>query len=297
MDKKKTIYTVSEIKELIKQLQNVFDIVRLVDPIETAIISIGEDDSIIRENYVCYAVWKKRGRCENCISIKAFNEDERKTKYEFINDDVYYVVSLPVTLKDNEGVDLKIIIEMVSNVTDEVLFEAFGKGHIIDKINETNKKLYEDSLTKAYNRRYFDEYVFLHNNTQQEYQSVSFIMLDLTDFKTINDTYGHDIGDKALREVVKVLKANIRKQDCVIRLGGDEFLIVLKSFKEDNVHNKISELKRELRTIEYDKEKHLCLDGSFGYSYSSCFNPSKDCIAFMLKEADKKMYEDKNKSN
>ena len=99
----------------------------------------------------------------------------------------------------------------------------------------TNKKLLEvlyvtDHLTQIYNRTYFDGLmtsIALH----QRKADTDFIILiaDIDYFKSINDTYGHQVGDEALKDVAKVLKNSLRENDVVARWGGEEFVIMLKN--------------------------------------------------------------------
>ena len=88
------------------------------------------------------------------------------------------------------------------------------------------KKSFIDPLTQVYNRQYL--YEFLKTSSLQHYQ---LMMIDLDHFKQINDTYGHDVGDMVLISVVKEIKANIRKNDLLIRFGGEEFLVL--TYKQD----------------------------------------------------------------
>ncbi|EDZ63345.1 diguanylate cyclase (GGDEF domain) with PAS/PAC sensor [Sulfurimonas gotlandica GD1] len=103
----------------------------------------------------------------------------------------------------------------------------------------TNKKLLEvlyvtDPLTQIYNRTYFDELmtsIALH----QRKADTNFIILitDIDHFKSINDTYGHQVGDEALKDVARVIKDSLRENDVVARWGGEEFVIMLKNTELD----------------------------------------------------------------
>jgi len=85
-----------------------------------------------------------------------------------------------------------------------------------------------DDLTGMYNRRFMDEnlrHIWLL--CQRNRQPLSFIMMDIDDFKVINDSHGHQIGDQVLREAARIIQASIRSSDVPARLGGDEFAIIL----------------------------------------------------------------------
>ena len=84
-----------------------------------------------------------------------------------------------------------------------------------------------DSLTRACNRHYFERTIADEEARARRYKHpISFLMIDITRFKQINDSYGHKVGDEVLVEVTAILSANVRETDVVVRYGGDEFLIM-----------------------------------------------------------------------
>jgi diguanylate cyclase (GGDEF)-like protein len=86
-----------------------------------------------------------------------------------------------------------------------------------------------DPMTGLNNRRFLEEFIdTLTANTHRKQTHVAILMLDLDHFKTINDTYGHDVGDAVLKALANVIKATVRASDIVIRYGGEEFMIVLQ---------------------------------------------------------------------
>lgn len=97
------------------------------------------------------------------------------------------------------------------------------------KIIEDRSKAYnEDYLTKLYSRRHHDRQLDMHiRKLNRKGGDLSIMMIDVDDFKTINDFYGHEAGDKMLKYVAGVIKGNLRKTDISSRIGGDEFNIIL----------------------------------------------------------------------
>ncbi|MFK5987118.1 MAG: GGDEF domain-containing protein, partial [Pseudomonadota bacterium] len=100
-----------------------------------------------------------------------------------------------------------------------------------------------DAMTGLNNRRFLEEYIdTMVANSARTNTSISILMLDLDYFKKVNDTYGHDVGDKVLIELSKTLVKSVRASDMVIRYGGEEFLIILQNTTEhygDKVAEKI----------------------------------------------------------
>lgn len=117
-----------------------------------------------------------------------------------------------------------------------------------------------DELTQLFNRRYMQE--FLNNteaNRRRNHISYCVCLCDLDHFKSVNDVYGHDIGDAVLVNFADFLKQSIRKSDCVARWGGEEFLIILTNTNGADAAATIEILLNKLRTDKQIKasDKHL----------------------------------------
>ncbi len=293
--KPKTISTVKDLEADLSSLRRIFDNVRLIDPIAQKVISFDSSENIVYDDMYCYEVWSKEGKCDNCICTKTYNENSRKTKFEFNENNIFYIVTKPVKVKTNSHGVITAIIQISSEVSNEILFEAFGKNDFVKKIIETNKKIYEDSLTKVYNRRYFDERLFFQENRNSP--KMAFIMLDLKDFKNINDSYGHIAGDNVLKKVAVTLKKNVRDYDSIVRLGGDEFLIILQNCDEVTALKKIEKLKSALNSIFYNEKEGLFIEGDFGFAITDSFINSESFITAMLCEADFNMYKFKKRAS
>ena len=138
------------------------------------------------------------------------------------------------------------------------------------------KEVYTDSLTKLNNRRSIEN---IHDFD-------SLIFGDIDHFKVINDTYGHDLGDKILVEIGKILKKNVRHTDLVCRWGGEEFVIFLKNCSEEAAYNKAVILKNKIEKLE--KKYGFKITMSFGIS-----SLSDKTMKLALRQADDAMYESK----
>jgi diguanylate cyclase (GGDEF)-like protein len=94
--------------------------------------------------------------------------------------------------------------------------------------NELRDQATRDPLTGVYNRRYFREAIDIEvQRSRRHGRSMGFLLIDVDRLKQINDTYGHQTGDKVLREVALFLKGQVRSYEMVVRYGGDEFLVVI----------------------------------------------------------------------
>jgi len=118
------------------------------------------------------------------------------------------------------------------------------------KLEDTQKKLIEqahkDPMTGLYNRRYLNEIgESLLLIAKRAHASLSVMMLDIDDFKIINDSYGHAVGDSVIKSVTSVVLNAVRKSDICARLGGDEFVVLLPNTPENSA-TKIAEKIRKM---------------------------------------------------
>lgn len=275
-------YKKARFRELAAEMSRLFDVVRLVDPVSMTAYTI-EDGELHAQPNSCFHVWNRTARCENCVSARCFVERERYSKFEFIGNDIYHVVAQPVEV-DGE----RYVLEVVTASNDNVLLSAFGNNEFVDRVTTFNRKVYADDLTGLSNRRYLDERLgILINRSVHDGTPLSVVMLDIDDFKSINDGLGHLAGDKALSQVAEVLREALAPttEDILVRYGGDEFIAVLRNVSE-------AELERRLQSIP-----PIEVDGDMRVTFSvGAFYQEKvenlDAQA-LIQRADRAMYDAK----
>lgn len=278
-------YTPQQIRDMVQCIAPVFDVVRVVDPSDTAVLVMESDGTIRREPHSCFREWNRACRCANCIGMQAALGRCQRTKYEFIRENVFYMVSRPLTLTV-DGEDTTVVLEIANHVSDQLLLAEEDGKTLAQRLEEVQEKMYRDELTRAFNRRYLNEFSFLHRGRDQLARRVGLIMLDLRKFKQVNDTRGHLAGDRLLEQVTATLTQHIRANDAVIRLGGDEFLVTLTDCDEYIVQRKIEELRQALSPL---------IDADFGYSYTDSFQADRAFLMRMVDEADHRMYQEKRR--
>jgi diguanylate cyclase (GGDEF)-like protein len=121
---------------------------------------------------------------------------------------------------------------------------------------------------------------------------VSLLVLDLDDFKEINDTYGHHVGDRALRDVAQVLRAVIRPYDICVRYAGDEFIVVLAGCGLDEAENKRKELQQAIADTVFEARPGTTIPLSISAG-SAVFPHDGDSYESLLAKADSRMYRNK----
>ena len=245
--------TRQQAEEEAKMLEKVFDVVRFL---EGDFFEQMQDDPRIGVKIgmcQCYDFWKKNKPCENCISMKAYVEKKQKTKLEFLDADVFLVISRYLEI-DGEAC----VMELVKHLENDTLIDTDGRDKLVGKLKGYQDKLYIDPVTGVYNRRYFEDEI---RNMQN---SAGVAMIDLDDFKLYNDIYGHDMGDQVLCIVADVIKNCIRKTDKLIRYGGDEFLLILSDMVRGTLRGKLLQIQEAIENATIPNCSRLKLTASIG---------------------------------
>ncbi len=166
--------------------------------------------------------------------------------------------------------------------------------YVYKKSKKLNQKLQlqnvEDYMTGMYNRRYFfkvAEALFL--KAKRKNNKLAVIMMDIDDFKNINDTYGHDVGDIAIMEVKNIFNENLRHYDLYARFGGEEFCLLLDDISKEDVIKLFEKIRKSFEdNIIKTGRVELKYTVSFGIFYGLL-----DSLENMIKEADKAAYKSK----
>lgn len=158
---------------------------------------------------------------------------------------------------------------------------------------ELERLTYTDALTGVYNRRYLD-YLLENEKARAERfdHPVGLLMIDLDDFKRVNDEYGHLKGDEVLVEFARLLCGSVRKVDRVVRFGGDEFLVVLLETDEvgaEVARERITRIVRE----GFANSAVLLDECSIGFSSGVVVRRPGEDMGELLRQADRRMYEEK----
>lgn len=170
----------------------------------------------------------------------------------------------------------------------EKRLEAQRRARLSDRLAIT------DPLTGALNRRGIKASLLEAMAQADRYQRpLSIAMLDLDDFKYVNDRYGHSMGDEALRQVVRVVSRSLRSPDRLGRFGGDEFLLLLPETRLPEAHKLIARISKVLRETEFDVHgTRLDLTASIG---AIEFRPGEP-LQSLLTRLDQKLYRAKEDS-
>lgn len=193
------------------------------------------------------------------------------------------IITTQKSLKDQEIVNESIEDRIISRT--KILEDT--QKHLLDQVHR-------DSMTGLYNRRYLnvmaDSLLF---NTKKDQTEMSIIMIDIDNFKTINDTHGHGTGDDVIYNIAKILEQSTRSSDICVRFGGEEFLIVLPHTSLEN-GIRIAEKLRQIveKSIVFSKVKQ-----EVRYTISvgvSKVEKGDNSLEIALNKADVLLYKAKN---
>ncbi|MCF7925419.1 MAG: sensor domain-containing diguanylate cyclase [Candidatus Izimaplasma sp.] len=183
--------------------------------------------------------------------------------------------------------------------------EKTGEIHAIEfftdymkesKIYKENRKLKEnlmtDELTQVHNRKFMDYQIGMSINEYVTFKTpMALLFIDIDHFKSVNDTYGHDVGDRVLKSVAKSLSLNIRNGDFVGRFGGEEFIVLLRDVSKEEmvlVAEKLRSLINNTNTY-LDNNKPISVTISVGAIFYNNSMSKEE----LIKEADTLMYQAK----
>lgn len=199
-----------------------------------------------------------------------------KIEYSKRTENVYKIMNVVAVEWDEAGIPQKVM----------MIAQDIGKRHELENLANT------DGLTGLFNERYFSS--VLHRKEQKKLPFVLYY-LDLDHFKPVNDTYGHDMGDKLLKAVAERLLKCIRSNDFAFRIGGDEFALIINAEMEDSLcmQTKMRIVQSLLLPYEIDG-KTLHIGASCGYAVYPLETEDTGKIRIL---ADQRMYAEKKENH
>ncbi|MCR4850189.1 MAG: GGDEF domain-containing protein [Lachnospiraceae bacterium] len=151
-----------------------------------------------------------------------------------------------------------------------------------------NECIYFDKLTGVYNRYELEK--ILRQYSGRKITRIGAIMLDMNDFKSINDNYSHEEGDSALVAMANILLETVQNKGTIIRYAGDEFVIIITKITEDTLNECCNSIRQKISDYNESSGKPYKLSAALG---SDIFELGKDCSVDFLSRIDTLMYEDK----
>lgn len=216
--------------------------------------------------------------CDKCKLLKDANKDKTISKEIILNGNKitkhFLFKAQEVEFKDKE---------MVLVILDDVT-------ELVRKTKELEKLATIDELTAIYNRRFILEKLTEQMERSRRYKiPLSVLLIDIDNFKSINDNYGHIVGDYVLVESAKAMKISLRKIDYIGRLGGEEFLVILPDISLNNAYICAERIRNTVKSINLDSfNQSLSISGGL-IEYNGL-----DSLESVIDKVDKLLYRAKN---
>lgn len=284
----------SQIQSFINIFHHLYDHIRLIDPNSSEIINLSSDNKLDEnvKDLMCYNFWEGDRTCNNCISMRAYKENRFFMGIENRSERIFLTMAVPLILEKR-----RVILELIKDATDSIYFEnsiSFNFLEVLKNLDNISNLALKDALTGVYNRRYINEKLPIDlKATVAANASLSVIMIDVDHYKSINDTYGHLVGDTVLKILAETIQACMKREtDWVARYGGEEFFICLPGAKLSKAVEIAENIRKavESRVIKIGTEE-IRVTASFGVSSNKY--TKNTCYEDIIDEADKKLYKAK----
>jgi diguanylate cyclase (GGDEF)-like protein/PAS domain S-box-containing protein len=294
-----TIFDINKRKEAEKILEelnyNFKQYLNAIDNMDIGIFVVDDDFSIRymnntmkkwfgdQEGKVCYsAVANLDTPCPYC-KLSEVVSNKKKVIYEPTTPDGQSFEIFATFIKNSDGTYSKM--EIIRNITEQKLTQERLLKHKEELIHQAH----HDSLTGLPNRILFNDRLEQGiENSKRSGKKLALFFIDLDNFKEINDSLGHDVGDIVLQNVTKKLSAIVRGEDSIARLGGDEFTLIMQNLKHGQDASILAQkiLKKFSKPIVANGNK-LYVSCSIGISL---YPDDGDSVQNLLKYADSAMY-------
>ncbi|HCW92705.1 MAG TPA: GGDEF domain-containing protein [Flexistipes sinusarabici] len=253
---------------------------------------IGESfDNLLVQYHQNFSIGDLANSYESECMLNIYTQDKNTQTYQFH----FFKYGSKIIVFAHLDVDE---IQMLSNEVMSVNQELSNLSRELTKKNvelkKANEKIAEltrtDPLTDLANRRFFNERLGeMVSLSQRKLQPLSLIMTDIDNFKFINDKYGHDAGDKVLKEYADLMQSFVRTEDLVSRFGGEEFMIILPLTTSEDAYSVAERIRIKL------SEKDILKNGvKITASFGVCTLKKEESIESFIKRVDTALYKAKH---
>ncbi|HUH41824.1 MAG TPA: GGDEF domain-containing protein [Sulfurimonas sp.] len=223
--------------------------------------------------------------CRACVS--------QGIDYVCIPFTINHDISLTVSMTSDNRDEVELMKKNISSIRHylEAAKPVIESQILMERLRDTSLR---DGMTGLYNRRFLEEVIDkIMSQANRNKDTYAVLMLDIDFFKMVNDTYGHDMGDKVILALSKVLKTSIRESDLAIRYGGEEFLVLLSNATDDGVMQVSNKIHSEFAALSFDVGTSEPLKKTLSIGIAK-FPTDGDTIWKCIKYADTALYEAKN---
>ena len=235
------------------------------------------------------------GEYENLVTS---GEVKFPVYYEFKTENMQWRLAVSGTLEASSNFTIALLVIGVIAVS-ALLAANFANRHQRKRMSEMFRELANtDSVTGCATRHFVYEKLVDQESGQWQLDGMNYSLaiLDVDHFKTVNDTYGHDVGDEVLQKIAALLMRSLAKNkgDCAIRFGGDEFVLLYGNRTPEQMKDILQHVLTAVRGIQVDGRPEICVSVSIGGVHPSQMGEREATYKNMLCAADDKLYQAKN---
>ena len=235
------------------------------------------------------------GEYENLVTS---GEVKFPVYYEFKTENMQWRLAVSGTLGAASNFTIALLVMGVIAVS-ALLAANFANRHQRKRMSEMFRELANtDSVTGCATRHFVYEKLVDQESGQWQLDGLNYSLaiLDVDHFKTVNDTYGHDVGDEVLQKIAALLMRSLAKNkgDCAIRFGGDEFVLLYGNRTPEQMKDILQHVLTAVRGIQVDGRPEICVSVSIGGVHPSQMGEREATYKNMLCAADDKLYQAKN---
>jgi len=246
-----------KIKEILSLRDNMYDSIRIIDPINKNIICISNNE-IIKHREKCYDLMNKGRVCSNCISMRAEIEKDTFIKMEYASNKVMLIAATPVKIeKEIYVVEIIKDISSQNNMISNINYNF--RNNIKNVIDNMNEKVIIDDSTGAYNKIYIQgKLPVAVNNSVVNEDLLSIIMIDINNFNYVKKEFGQDIGEEILKDFSKLINnLVIGNAHWIGRYSDDKFIIVLNGVDKKESYEILEQIKEISEDLSFQCDDEL----------------------------------------
>ena len=230
-------------KLLLNTMRDACDAARIVDPATFEARTLTEDGSGLNEPYRCFSALCNDRRCENCISMRAVDENRPVSKFEFRDGDAYFITARPVEFSGKPHT-----LEIIQKVSNDVGLHD-GLEDLREHVQEETDREFVDPFTGTYNRSYFDE--GLRSLTGRK-----LAVLKVANLEQLNVKEGYPTGDLLMKRIAHDILANTRIEDSVVHYQSDMFLVQFEDFDSESFDNAVQHILDIASAVTIESHPH-----------------------------------------
>lgn len=219
--------------------------------------------------------------CRNCVVIQAYLAKCKKIKLEYDEPNIYQVTARYLHVDGQ-----RYVLELVQKLDDDMMIDAESGEKLANRLSSFQDKLYHDALTGTLNRRYYEEHM-----CKTVYEA-GIAMIDVDNFKLYNDIFGHRAGDIVLETMAQSVKQHTASGDMLVRLGGDEFLLVMPGIPADRLYSRLLQVCEAVHNTPVPGYTNLQISISVGGVMCN-----GRALEAAVEQADQLMYQAKTRTN